>query len=73
MSWAMANVKLKDNHAQISGIGVNGFLVREGQSQCILITVGYQDSLVCYNVLSLFFTNPSHEGSSTLYSFFLII
>ena len=32
MSWAMANVKLKDNHAQISGIGVNGFLVREGQS-----------------------------------------
>ena len=28
MSWAMASVKLKDNHAQISDIGVNGFLVR---------------------------------------------
>ena len=32
MSWATASVKLKDNHAQISDTGVNGFLVREGQS-----------------------------------------
>ena len=41
MNWATANVGLKDNQAQIRDIGVNGLLVREGQSYCILITVGY--------------------------------
>ena len=40
MSWITANVELKDK-AQIRDIGVNGFLVRGGQSSCILITVGY--------------------------------
>ena len=32
MSWATANVELKDNQVQIRDIGVNGFLVRGGQS-----------------------------------------
>ena len=32
MSWVTANVELRDNQAQIKDIGVNGFLVRGGQS-----------------------------------------
>ena len=41
MNWTTVNVELKDNQAQIRDIGVNGLLVRGGQSYYILITVGY--------------------------------
>ena len=73
MSWTTASIKLNDNQAQIRDIDVNGLLVREGHNYCIVITVGYWDSLDCYSVLSLFFRSPSHGGSPILYSFFIII
>ena len=77
MSWVMANIELRGNQAQIKDISVNGLLVRGGQS------LTYTDHNWVQRLFSMiqcslsllfpFFYSPTHGGSSTLYSSFLII